>query len=116
MTQAQKSNSSKPRPSAITKEPSAEPRYEHGVTKLTYALKAWSVERRGAGWFVAETVASILGNKPVWRGPFQSVENACRAIARGLALELTDRHTRSVESHRIAKTDHLHGLDPKNTL
>ena len=116
MTQAQKSNASKPKAPTIAKEPSAEPRYEHGVTKFTYALKAWSVERRGAGWFVAETVASILGNKPVWRGPFQSVENACRAIARGLALELTDRHTRSVESHRIAKTDPLHGLDPKSTL
>ena len=84
MTQAQKSNAGKPRPSAISKKPSAEPPSEHGVTKFTYALKAWSVERRGAGWFVAETVVSILGNKPTWRGPFLSIENACRAIARGI--------------------------------
>ena len=39
-----------------------------------------------------------------------------RAIARGLALELPDRDTRSVEGHRIASNDPLHGLDPESTL
>ena len=115
MQQVEKPNSVKPKgKSKLTLSP--EPNQHHGQTKFTYALKAWSIERRGAGWFVAETVASIHGNKSNWRGPFQSVENACRAIARGLALELTDRHTRSVEGHRIASNDPLHGLDPKSTL
>ena len=117
MTQVQKVNGLKSKPPAIPKEPHNDARYQHGQVKFTYALKAWSIERRGAGWFVAETVATIHGNKPSWRGPFQSIENACRAIARGLALELTDRHTRSVEQHRIVKNDPLYGLgDPETTL
>ena len=116
MSHVQKTNGTQPKIPPMPREPHSEPRYQHGQVKFTYALKQYSVERRGAGWFVAETVPSILGNKPNWRGPFQSVENACRAIARGLALELTDRHTRSVESHKMARTDPLYGLDPKSTL
>ena len=116
MTHVQKTSSIGTKALAMAKQPHTEPRYQHGQIKFTYALKQWSVERRGSGWFVAETVPSIPGNKPSWRGPFQSVENACRAIARGLALELTDRHTRSVENHRMAKNDPLYGLDPKSAL
>ena len=116
MTQVQKVNGLKSKPPAIPKEPHNDARYQHGQVKFTYALKAWSIERRGSGRFVAETLPNIPGNKPSWRGPFQSVENACRAIARGLALELTDRHIRMVETHKIAKNDPLYGLDPKSTL
>ena len=116
MTHVQKTNGSSPKAPATAKPPHTEPRYQHGQVKFTYALKQWSIERRGAGWFVAETVPSIPGNKPSWRGPFQSVENACRAIARGLVLELTDRHTRMVETHKIVRNDPLYGLDPNSTL
>ena len=94
MAQVQKTNGVKAKAPIKPKQPHPEPHRQHGQAKFTYALKAWSIERRGAGWFVSENVATIHGNKPTWRGPFQSVENACRAIARGLALELTDRHTR----------------------
>ena len=93
-----------------------EPTSLHGKVKFTYALKPWSVERRGGGWFVAETVPSIPGNKPEWRGPFQSVENACRAIARNLAVEIADRHTRNVEHYHIVRNDPLFGLEPESTL
>ena len=116
MTHVQKANSARPKFPPATKPPHPEPRYQHGQVKFTYALKQWSVERRGGGWFVAETVPSIPGNKPNWRGPFQSLETACRAIARGLALELTDRHTRMIERYKMAKNDPLYGLDPKSTL
>ena len=116
MTHVQKTNGIQ-KTAPMPKQPHTEPRYQHGQVKFTYALKQWSIERRGAGWFIAETVPSIPGNKPNWRGPFQSVENACRAIARGLALELTDRHTRSVESHKMVRNDPLYGLgDPKTAL
>ena len=116
MTRVEKTNGLKAKALIKSKQPHPEPHHQHGQVKFTYALKAWSVERRGGGWFITETVATIHGNKPAWRGPFQSVENACRAIARGLALELTDRHTRSVEGHKIARKDPLHGLDPESTL
>ena len=116
MPQLAKNNGTRPAAPVKAKVPPAAPAHTHGQTKFTYALKQHSVERRGAGWFVAETVPSIPGNKPAWRGPFQSVENACCAIARSLALELTDRHTRRVASHRIDKADPLHGLDPKSTF
>ena len=109
MTQMQKTN-------GLAAPAIPRPRHHHGQVKFTYALKQWSVERRSAGWFVAETVPSIPGNKPSWRGPFRSVTNACRAIARGLALELIDRHTRSVESYRVTRTDPLYGLGPRTSL
>ena len=71
--------------------------------KFTYALKQWTVERRTDGWFVSPTTSAVVGNKPEWRGPFLSIESACLAIARGLAVEIADRHTRHVEHHKIEK-------------
>ena len=106
MSHVQKTNGLSPKAPALVKPPRTEPRHQHGPVKFTYALKQHSIERRPTGWFVAETVPSVTG-KPHWRGPFQSIENACRAIARGLALEIVDRHTRSVEGHKMGKNDPL---------
>lgn len=79
-------------------------------TRFIYALRQWSIERRCTGWFVAVTTSGVPGNKPEWRGPFQTIETACLAIARGLAVEIADRHTRSIEFHKIGRTDPLFGL------
>jgi hypothetical protein len=85
-------------------------------TKFTYALKQWSMERRESGWFVSPTTLSLIGNKPEWRGPFETIESACLAIARALALELADRHTRSVETHKIRSGQPLWGFKPTTRL
>lgn len=85
-------------------------------SKLTYALQQWTAERRATGWYVAPTVASFSGSKPAWRGPFATIESACLAIARALAVEIADRHTRSVESHGIGKSDTLYGFKPTTEL
>ena len=84
--------------------------------KFTYALRAWSAERRNTGWFVAPTQPSFTGNKIEWRGPFATIESACLAIARGLAVEIADRHTRSVESYKIDRKHALYGFQPETRL
>ena len=84
--------------------------------QLIYALKQWSAERRKDGWYVSPTTSAVVGNKPEWRGPFQSIENACLAIARQHAVELADRHTRHIEFHKIDKSDPLYGLQPNTHL
>lgn len=83
--------------------------------KFTYALKQWTAERREAGWFVAVTVPSF-DNRQDWDGPFETVETACLAIARGLAAELASRHTRQIEHHKIPRDHGLHGLKPTTKL
>ncbi len=85
-------------------------------TRLTYALKQWSVERRDGGWFVSPTTSSVVGNKPEWRGPFATIETACLAIARSLAVEIADRHTRHIEFHKLDARHPLHGLKPDTRL
>lgn len=84
--------------------------------KFTYALKAWTAERRDTGWFVSVTVPSFNGAKPDWRGPFATIETACLSIARGQANEIADRHTRSVEGHKIARSHPLYGFKPTTKL
>lgn len=64
----------------------------------------------------SETVPSLAGNKPTWRGPFQTIETACLAIARSLAVENADRRTRSIEAHRIPEGALLYGLKPTTKL
>lgn len=84
--------------------------------KFTYALSAFTAERRDTGWHVARTVASFIGEKPKWSGPFQSIEHACLSIGRQCATELADRHTRSIESYAIDRSDGLFGLKPTTRL
>ena len=59
---------------------------------------------------------SFNGEKPKWSGPFADIENACLSIARHLFVEIADRHTRSIESHKIGRTDQLYGLKPTTRL
>lgn len=92
------------------------PPIDHGPpAKFTYALEAWSAERRSDGWYVAPTVPRA-GMPAKWSGPFLDIENACLSIARGLCHELADRHTRHVEHYRITPTDARYGLKPTTQL
>ncbi len=91
-------------------------KHEQPLEKLTYALAAYTAERRKDGWYAAKTVPTFNGEKPKWAGPFDTIESACLSIARHLSVELADRHTRSVEAHRIGRTDPLYGLKPTTRL
>lgn len=59
---------------------------------------------------------TFTGDKPSWSGPFENIETACLAIGRRLATEITDRHTRSVEAHKIKLDDPRYGLKKTTRL
>jgi len=82
--------------------------------KFTYALPAFTVQRRKAGWWISPTWST--GQKPQWSGPFATIETACLAIARRLAIEIADRHTQSIERHGIEPDDPLYGLKSTTRL
>lgn len=86
------------------------------VTKFTYALSGWTAEIRADGWYVGATTSSFAGEKVKWTGPFETIETACLAIARRHAVEIADRHTRSIEHHKIKAKDSLYGLKPTTKL
>ena len=102
-------------PLATTKPHRAE-RSNAPPEKFTYALAAFTAERRKDGWYVAKTIASFNGEKPKWSGRFETIENACLCIARHLSVEIGDRHTRSIEVHKIARGSPLYGLKPTTRL
>jgi hypothetical protein len=78
---------------------------------LTYALTAYTVQRRQGAWFVTPAWSAFVGEKPEWRGPFDTIEDACNIIASLSIAELTRRHQAHVASYRLAIGDPLHG-DP----
>jgi len=78
--------------------------------RYTYALAAFTAEIRDKGWYIARTMPSFIGEKPAWAGPFETIESAVLAIARRLATEIADRHTRIVESKKIKRGDPCYGL------
>lgn len=84
--------------------------------RFTYALAAYTGERRPDGWWVCRTPVKSAGDKPRWSGPFATIETACLSIARHLAVEIADRHTRSIEWHKLKPTDPLYGLKPTTRL
>ena len=84
--------------------------------KFTYRLATFAAERRTTGWFIAKTEPEFAGTKPEWHGPFKTIETAALAIARRHATEIADRHTRSIEHHKLDKTHNLYGLKPSTAL
>jgi hypothetical protein len=100
-------NAAKPRPRF---------KHEQPPDKLTYALAAYTAERRKDGWYVAKTVPSFNGEKPKWKGPFETIESACLCMGRHLSVELADRHTRSIETRKIDRKHPLYGLKPTTRL
>ena len=86
-------------------------------THYTYALKQYTCERRINGWWICHTPFGTAGANPTeWAGPFETIETACLAIARRLATEVADRHTRTIEAHKIAPVDPLYGLKPTTRI
>ena len=59
---------------------------------------------------------TVAGEKPEWIGPFETIETACLAIARGLATEIADRHSMMIEAHKIRPGEPLYGLKPTTRL
>jgi hypothetical protein len=104
-----------PLPAKAAKPP-ARFKHEQPPEKFTYALAAYTAERRKNGWWVAKSVPSFNGEKPRWSGPFETIESACFSVARHLSVELGDRHTRSIEAHKVARGDPLYGLKPTTRL
>ncbi len=104
MTTTNRRNGARPKPNGLP------------LAKLTYQLAAWTAERRKDGWYVAPSVPSHSGGPGRWSGPFQDIENACLAIARGLCTELADRHTRHIEANGLQTGDPLFGLKPTTRL
>ena len=82
--------------------------------KFTYALPAFTVQRRKTGWWISPS--KCAGEKPQWSGPFATIETACLAIARRLAIEIADRHTQSIERYGLTPDDALYGLKPTTRL
>lgn len=53
-----------------------------------FALKGFTIKTEGAKFFVSPT------GRNTWSGPYKSLHHATTAIARKLAREFTERHTR----------------------
>jgi hypothetical protein len=68
------------------------------------------VQRRKTGWWISGTWSKSARKKREGTGPSATIETACLAIARRLAIEIADRHTQSIEWHGIVPDDPLHGL------
>lgn len=83
---------------------------------FTYALKSYTVKRTDKGWYVARAWFTVAGEKPEWIGPFETIEAACLAIARRLATEIADRHSMTIEAHKICPGEPLYGLKPTTRL
>ena len=83
--------------------------------KFTYALSAFTVQRRKSGWWISPA-SKGAGEKPQWSGPFATIETACLAIGRRLAIDIADRHTQSIERHGLKSDDPLYGLKPTTRL
>ena len=98
------------KPAAGSKPQPAKSRSNKVPDKFTYALGQYTVERRANGWWISRTWLASAGEKPEWKGPFATIETACLSIARRLATEIADRHTRWIEWHGIQDRHPLYGL------
>ncbi len=98
-------------PLAAPKSPGVTQSVDAQPDKFTYALAAHTAERRKA-----RTVPSFNGERPKWTGPFATIESACLCLGRHLATEVADRHTRSIEAHKLGPSNPLYGLKPTTRL
>ena len=103
-------------PFAAAREPRKHEPFNTPPAKFTYALASYTVEIRSGGWYIAKSVPTFTGDKPSWSGPFETIETACLAIGRRLASEIAERHTRSVEAHKIKRDDPRYGLKKATRL
>jgi hypothetical protein len=67
----------------------------HEPPPAVYLLKAWTLREKNGKWFAAH--AAHHGDKPEWKGPYQSLDNAAKAIARAITQEVAARHNRCID-------------------
>jgi hypothetical protein len=94
----------------------AKTKIERAADRFTYALKAYTAEIRKDGWWIARTPFTAAGEKCEWSGPFETIESACLAMARRLATEIADRHTRTIAARGLKSGQPLYGLKATTRL
>lgn len=82
------------------------------VEQLTYALTAYTAQRRQGAWLITPSWSAFAGEKPEWRGPFETIEEACQIIGSLVQSEMRRRHAAHIESYRLKPGDPLYGLRP----
>ena len=72
------------------------PRLRHSdPPPAIYALKPWTVRETNGKWMITRT--PFFDAKPEWKGPYQSLDNAAKAIARAITQEVAERHNRRID-------------------
>ena len=66
-----------------------------------YALSGWSIKVDGTGFRISP--AAYYEAKSTWSKPYETLQGATSAIARKLAEEFNDRHSRRVAFHKKKK-------------
>ena len=62
--------------------------------RFVYALTGWTVEKRGQGWYFAQSAKRHRYGD--WHGPYRSEASVAMMIARQLRQEITERYARQV--------------------
>jgi hypothetical protein len=75
------------------------PLARHPPPPAIYALRVWSVKKVNGKWFISP--AARFDDKEQWKGPYTNVHRATTAIARKLAEEITQRHSRRCKDYGI---------------
>ncbi len=60
--------------------------------RYIYALTAFTVEKRGDGWYFARS--AVRHGRDDWQGPYRSEASVAMMIARQLRREITERYRR----------------------
>jgi hypothetical protein len=71
-----------------------------------YALKSWTIKKRGDEFFIAP---SSLDGTHCWRGPYRTLARATCAIARRLQWEFAKRHSRATTPAQSAAATIIDG-------
>ena len=62
--------------------------------RFIYALTPFTVERRGNGWYFAQSAKRHRHDD--WRGPYRSEASVALVIARQMRREMAERYARQV--------------------
>ena len=84
--------------------------------RLEYSLAAYSIERRDGAWYAISKVDLAFRHRPKWLGPFETIDTICISIARHLAADIADSHTRDIERLQLEKAHPLYGLNHSHRL
>ena len=73
------------------------------IPPALFALSAWTIKQNGEKFYIAPTAS--FDNKQRWSKGYDSLQRACTAIARKHAEEWTERNTKRIAFHRLARED-----------